>query len=237
MKQPRVKHLSQFLAWCRERASPETCSQYERYLARPLNPNNRWSVTAWKRYYRFLCEEKGDKRACEEFSKIRSKRSGSDLWVPPDSEIRRALESPLGWLYSLLIQSGLRFSELVRILEEADRLEWYDGEGYSRVLLAWKRGSKRAFWGYFLQRVEPRPVSPDRLQDMRQALGLPGFKYMRKWAATKMYEAGCGEAEVDFIQGRTPDSVLRKHYLMIIGKADECYKRYAAWLRGWLVEL
>lgn len=179
-----------------------------------------------------------DRRACEDFQRLKSKKSGSDLWVPQDHEIRRALDSQLGWLYNLLIQSGLRFSELLRILEEADRLEWYEGEGYARVLLDWRRGSKRSFWGYFLERLEHvKGLSADRLQDMRQALGLPGFKYMRKWVATKMYEVGCGEAEVDFIQGRTPDTILRKHYLAILGKADECYKKYAGWLRGWLGSL
>ncbi len=233
------KLLGEFLEWCRQHSSPETCAQYSRKLheidrgERDVS-SSRWHVTAYKRLMRFLCEEKGNTRACEEFKRVRSRRSQADTFVPPDSSIREALRAPgdLGYFYWVLIQSGLRAVEAYRLLEEPR--ECMSLGGYLRCPIHWKRGAKRALWAYLLE--EPRPVSSglEELQEARSSLGLVGFKYVRKWVTTKMLLAGVQEIAVDFIQGRVPDSVLRRHYADRLVVADKEYGKYATWLRGWL---
>jgi intergrase/recombinase len=81
------KLLDEFQRWCEAHSSAETCRQYSRKLAeidrgeRGIE-SSRWHITAYKRLARFLCEEKGNERACEEFKRVRSRRSGADLYVP-----------------------------------------------------------------------------------------------------------------------------------------------------------
>ncbi len=231
--------LSEFLEWCRGRSSEETCRQYLRKLEeidrgeRPVEAS-RWHVTAYKRFSRWLCEERGLSRACEEFKRVKSRRSRPDVYVPGESEVRAALDSSLGWWYRLLLESGLRASELARVVGEASRLRWVCTEAFCRAELNWHRGSKRVFWAYFLERPEERPVDLRRLEEAREALGLIGFKYIRKYVATKMLELGIPEEVVNYIQGRVPQEVLSKHYLKLTALADQYYKEYAEWLRGWL---
>ena len=231
--------LGEFLEWCRARSSGETCQQYLRKIQeidtgeRPIDAS-RWHVTAYKRLARWLCEEKGLAKACEEFKRVKSKRSSADLYIPSDSEVRQALGAPgsLGYFYLILVQSGLRAVEAAKLLGEPR--ECVDLGGYYRCPILWTRGSKRALWAYLLEPPNPMPVDLEELQEARAALRLTPFKYIRKWVTTKMLLAGVSEIAVDFIQGRVPSSVLRKHYADRLVVADKEYGKYAAWLRGWL---
>ena len=232
--------LSEFLDWCRGHSSEETCRQYMRKLKeidrgeKPVE-HSRWHITAYKKLTRYLCEEKRNERACREFKTVKSRRSEPELYVPSEDEVRRALESPLGWFYGLLLESGLRASEVARVLEGG--LRRVDRPGFTRYELNWKRGAKRAYWAYFLRPVEgrtPGPVDLRALEKAREAQGTLGFKYLRKFVATKLVELGCGQLEIDFIQGRAPRSILEASYAQVLVAADRCYERYAAWLREWL---
>ena len=231
--------LAEFRRWCLQHSSEETCAQYSRKLQeidrgeRDVG-SSRWHITAYKRFSRFLCEAKNIARACEEFRRVKSKRSRPDLYVPPDSEVKRALAAPepLGYFYYVLAQSGLRAIEAMRLLE--DPPECVDLGGYYRCPVLWARGSKRALWAYLIEPPRPLATTIDELEDARSSLKLVGFKYMRKWVATKMLLAGMSEAAVDFAQGRVPETVLRKHYADRLALTDKEYKKYAAWLRRWL---
>ncbi len=233
------KLQAEFLDWCRRHSSPETCRQYERKLLEIDRgekdiESSRWHVTAYKRLMRFLCEERSLEGACREFKAVKSRRSRPDTYVPPDEEVRRALEAPgeLGYFYWILVQSGLRAVEAARLLEEPKGCVSLGG--YLRCPINWKRGSKQALWAYLLEEHRPISSSLEELEEARAALKLPGFKYIRKWVSTKMLLAGVQEIAVDFIQGRVPDSVLRKHYAQRLVIADKEYGKYAGWLRGWL---
>ncbi len=237
MKQPSDRRLSQFEAWCRQHASESVCRQYRRkvweILAGLRQPGDtRWHLTAWKRWLRWECEELGKPGSCEEFKRYKSKPSRPDVYVPSDEEVRKALESSLGFFYRVLVESGLRAVEAARVLEGS--LRCVELDGFVRCELSMLRRSKRAFWAYLLDYPEERPVDLERLQEARIELGLVPFKYVRKWVATKMLSLGMQEAAVNFIQGRVPDTVLRKHYLNLLTIADKEYKKYAEWLREWL---
>jgi len=229
---------SEFLAWCIRKASREICQQYLKKIheidvgGRQIE-DTRWHITAYKRFTKFLCE-KGNNKACEDFKRVKSRRSNPDLYIPSDGEIRNALNSPLGDFYLALLESGLRAVEVARVLSESSKLRWVEIGGFARVELNWRRGAKRAYWGYFLERKPEESIDLDELQEKRQALGLVGFKYIRKYVATRLVELGCNELSIDFIQGRVPQSILGKHYARLIIAADNCYRKYASWLREWL---
>ncbi|MEB3786554.1 MAG: hypothetical protein GSR75_00405 [Desulfurococcales archaeon] len=234
------KILSQFEEWCRKAASPETCKYYVRRIEEIDRrekeiDSSRWHVTAYKRFTKFLCEEKSSKRACEEFARVKSVKSHPDNYVPPDNKVLEALkaEGPLGYFYFILVETGLRAKEAARLLSKpVDGCE--DLGGYYRCPIMWKRGMKQALWAYVIEPVEPRHVRIEALYDIRYSLRLLPFKYVRKWVTTKMLLSGMQEIAVDFVQGRVPDSVLRKHYANRLVIADKEYGKYAKWLREWL---
>jgi len=56
-------------------------------------------------------------------------------------------------------------------------------------------------------------------------------KYVRKWVATKMLGIGIPSEIVNFIQGRTPTSILEKNYLNLYSLAMQYYPRYIELLK------
>jgi len=229
------RELSRFYRWCVGRGTSETtCRQYVRYLERPLDMDNKWSRLAWKAYYRFKGKE-------EEWKRLRVKRSGVDVYVPTDEEVRTALERAcslsldLCQAYKLLVYSGARLTEACRALEAA---RWQDAGGFYKQPLGWVRGTKRVFYIYSLEPLGPLSISPRRVSKAAQNNGLVPPKYIRKWVGTKMVSLGIPEEVVNYIQGRVPQEVLSKHYLKLTALADKYYgERYAGWLRGWLANL
>ena len=134
--------MESFHSWCLKRASESTCSQYVRKVREILSgeaspDKSRWHVTAWKRFARYRCEEHGEKWWCEEFQRWKSIKSRADIYVPSDEEVLEALRSPepLATVYRLLVESGLRLREVLRIASED--LKVVRLEGFVRVELAW----------------------------------------------------------------------------------------------------
>ena len=65
---------------------------------------------------------------------------------------------------------------------------------------------------------------------MSRKKNLVRAKYIRKFVATKMYELGISSEVIDFIQGRTPSSILAKHYLEMHSIATKQYHKYSRWI-------
>ena len=229
-----AEKLNEFYSWCLGHASNETCSQYLKYLGKPLNRKNRWSVTAYKKYLRYLCEEHGDEKACILNKKIKSLRSKPDLYVPSLQEVLETLckaEYPYNMIYKYLLESGLRVDEVVYVVNNIDKLRIVELNGFIRVELNWIRGTKKAFWGYFLEKPEKIIITPDAVSKYAQKQKLLCPKYPRKFMATKMIELGINSDVIDFIQGHTPQKILTKHYADLLVAADQAYKIYAEWLK------
>ncbi|MCE4607321.1 MAG: hypothetical protein F7B59_08365, partial [Desulfurococcales archaeon] len=82
------KLLKQFLEWCKNNASEETCNYYARRLEEIDNGSkeigsSRWHITAYKKLARYLCE-RGNRKACEEYKRVKSRKSNPDNYIPPD---------------------------------------------------------------------------------------------------------------------------------------------------------
>ncbi len=234
---PGEKELKAFYEWCVGKGtSPRTCEQYARYLRKPLDMGNKWSRLAWKAYAKFAGDE-------ELWKSIKVKRSNPDLYVPSDEDVlftvRQAcrVSRELCWVYRLLVYSGLRLTEVARVLGESEDARWVRLQGFYKYPLAWRRGSKQAIYAYSLEKPPRLRVDPDRVSDWaseakKEEPRIVSPKYVRKWVATKMLSLGIPEEVVNFIQGRVPQEVLSKHYLKLSVLADQYYPRYAEWLRN-----
>jgi len=236
---PSEEQLKAFFEWCVERGtSARTCEQYVRYLRKPLDPNNKWSRLAYKAWFKFVGDE-------ERWKQLKVKRSGVDLYIPSDEGVKQALQkackssNELCWVYKLLIYSGLRLEEVTKVISEQNPERWILVSRTSSVEvwkypLAWRRGSKQAFYCYALERPPKMLVSAKWVSNWASKNSVLAPKYIRKWVATKMLSLGIPEEVVNFVQGRVPQEVLSKHYLKLSTLADQYYQRYAEWLRAFL---
>ena len=235
-----LNYIRVWETWCRERgASPETCRKYASYLERQLDAGNCWSAKAWKLYYKWRCEL-GDQTACEDYRKIRVPQAGADLKVPSLDGIIESMKraGPYRLVYTILLESGLRLVEAVRLLREYESLECVRLDGFHRCLLGSERGMKRSLWAYHITPIEPVSGLTDRrVTSYTEKYRLVPPKLIRKIVATKMAELGIPPHVIDFIQVRVPRSTLLQHYAQLLGVADREYARYAGWLRGVYEEL
>ena len=235
-----AEKLNEFYSWCLGHASNETCSQYLKYLSKPLNRKNRWSVTAYKKYLRYLCEEHGDEKACILFKKIRSRKSGVDKYVPGLEEVLETIsraEEPYRTVYKYLLITGLRLNEVTFLLSNIDRLRKTRLDGFYRIETDLERGTKKSFVAYTIELPEKIVIEPHSVTKYSQRNKLLQPKYFRKFVATQMAKLGIPDRAIDFIQGRTPMKILRKHYLDLTALADIEYSKYAEWLRETLAKL
>jgi len=239
------KLQSEFHEYCLKSASGKVCQGYLKRLEeidrreKPVD-HSRWHITAYKKLMRYLCEDKGNKRACEEFKNIKSRKSNTDLWVPSDQEMLDTLRKACGesidlcWFYKLLLYSGLRATEVEKALA---RGEWVEEDGIWLQTLQLYRGSKNAFLAFSMEKPPRLKVSADWVSHKAYRLGLIPPKYVRKYVSTKMIALGIQEIIVDFIQGRTPTTVLRQRYVYLRETAKQEYKKYTEWLRQVYSEL
>ena len=231
---PSDEELKRFFEWCIEKGtSTRTCEQYVKYLQKPYNPENKWSRLAWKAFYKFLGNE-------EAWKQIKVKRSGVDLYIPSDQDVLEALRKAceaskeLCIVYRLLVYSGLRLEEVVKVVSEQEEDRWIRIGDFWKYPLSWKRGSKQAFYCYSLEKPPKMLVSSKWVSNWASKNDVLSPKYIRKWVATKMLSLGIPEEVVNFIQGRVPQEVLSKHYLKLSTLADQYYARYAEFLRQFL---
>ncbi|MEM3316243.1 MAG: integrase, partial [Candidatus Micrarchaeaceae archaeon] len=229
-KNPSEIELIGFYEYCKKLISEETCKTYVNYLRKPIKMNIKNSVKAWKKYYRW----KGLDESAEKL-KI-PKKDGINLYVPTETEIRQSLMKVKGTklelLYRLLLESGIRLSEAIKVLREFDPQNDARNNEFFLYVLNWSRGTKKSFYVFHvtpLQKIDIR----DRYEvtDFAERYDIVPAKYVRKFVATKMAELHMETEIIDFIQGRTPRSVLSRHYLNLLALAKESYKKYVEYLK------
>jgi len=223
-----------FMKWCLESASRETCSQYVSYLRKPLDRNNRWSVKAYKKYFKYIGRE-------DLWSLLKAKKSGVDQYVPSDERVIESLRKAkardvIYHVYRQLLFSGLRLREVVYLLKTHETSKWikisHDTRIFYRYPLLWERRSKQVFYHYTAE-IPPRIVVNDKaVSTWARKHGLVNPKYIRKWVATKMIMIGIPNDVVNYIQGRVSREVLSKHYLDLLVLADKNYPRYLEYIEG-----
>ncbi len=168
---------------------------------------------------------------------LKLKRSGIDLNVPSDDEVKDSISKACKhhpWLclvYKLLLESGARLTEVVSVLNNYDSSRDKQQNGFHVYELAAFRKSKKAFYLFHITNIERITWREDWVSKQARMLGLVRPKHVRKFVSTKMASLGIPAEVIDFIQGRTPRSVLARHYLNLYALALQHYQKYAEWLR------
>jgi len=223
---PSEVELFAFYNDCIKKVSRETCKQYVNYLRKQLDANNKASILAWKKYYKW----KGD---IEKWKAIKTKKSGVDLKVPSVDQVKEWLTKVKGTkielLFKLLLESGIRFTEAIKVLSEYSPENDVCENGICIYTLNWSRGSKRVFYVFHVSPLQRQSITYNYAKKIMHELDIAP-KYIRKLSATKMLELNIPGEIVDFIEGRTPGNILTKHYLDLYALAKKEYKKYAEWL-------
>ncbi len=218
--------LQDFFNYCIKIAGTQTCKKYMSYLKKPVNGTHP-SIKAWRMYYKMHGEY-------EKLKELKLPDSGSDLRLVTESEIREALslarakgDETSEYLLTLLIESGARLSEIVKILNEYEPANDTAFSNFAVYDLNWRRGRKKAF---LIFHVSPlKKMSLDYLNTLAKLSRYINTKYIRKFVATKMFELGAPTEVVDFIEGRAPANVATKHYIYLFGSAKKFYEE--KWLQ------
>jgi len=167
---------------------------------------------------------------------------GVDLKFPVESEIldslRRLNKMPLKYqaLYSLLLDSGLRLTEAVRLINQFEGAT--EIHGFYRCTLGYFRGSKLAYAAYFrpftleLIRRNHEKVADRTASHYFQKFGYVAPKYLRKFVFDTMISEGFSipESVADFIEGRVPKKIGARHYTQLLRQADGFYSKYAEYI-------
>ncbi|SAI84227.1 integrase [Saccharolobus solfataricus] len=185
-------------------------------------------IKAWRNFYKLVLN-----RDPPESLKI--KRTKPDLRVPTLEEVRKTLstvkEYPNLYLfYRLLLESGSRESEALKVLNDYNPQNEIREEGFSIYILNWTRGQKKSFYIFHVTELKQIKISKAYVDKYVRRLNLVPPKYIRKFFATKALELGIPSEVVDFLEGRTPGDILTKHYLDLLTLAKKYYPLYAEWL-------
>ncbi|AZG03799.1 hypothetical protein [Sulfolobus spindle-shaped virus] len=219
--------LNEFFEWCvkKRKNSIDTCKDYILYLKRPLNKNKKWSIFAYRLYYEFLGKEDKAKEL-----KVEKKMSIPVYRIPSLEEIKKVLnheDERIRILYRLLLESGIRLKEALFILNNYDPALDQMEDGFFVYTVNLIRKSKKSFYAFHITPLQKTYIT-ESIIDHTDLPVKP--KFIRKFTATKMLELGIPSEVVDFFQGRTPSSILSKHYLDLLTLAKKEYKKYAEWL-------
>ncbi len=199
------------------------------YLKKPLDSNNDHSVKAYRLFYKFL--------GLDPPRELKIKRSGIDLNVPSLDEVKLSLDRACNlheWLclvYRLLVESGARLTEVMMVLNDYDKSRDKQYDGFRVYELSAFRKSKKAFYLYHVTPIEPVEWREDWISKQARLYGLVRPKYIRKFVSTTMTSLGIPAEIIDFIQGRTPRTILSRHYLNLYALANNHYKKYVEWLK------
>ncbi|WP_390532790.1 integrase [Sulfurisphaera ohwakuensis] len=156
--------------------------------------------------------------------------------MPTLDEIRRTLEAVkqypnLYLLYRLLLESGARLREALKVLATYDPKNEMREDSYSIYVLNWSRGQKKSFYLFHITELKTEKVTEGQVTSAVRRLDLIPPKYVRKFVATKLLELGVPSEVVDFLEGRTPSQILTKHYLDLLTLAKKYYPSYVQWLK------
>jgi intergrase/recombinase len=167
---------------------------------------------------------------------------GCDLYVPTEAEILASLSKmvnmPLKYqaLYNLLLDSGLRVVEAVKLMTHLTDVTAING--FYRCTLGYFRGSKVAYAAYFTPftyaLIQKNKEKVDELTGSHYftKFGYVAAKYLRKFTFDTMISEGFNvpESVADFIEGRVPQKIGARHYTRLLKQADGFYGRYAEYL-------
>ncbi|WP_167890281.1 integrase [Thermococcus sp. 18S1] len=210
-----------------------TLHDLEAALEAEGNPRN--LAKALRNYIAFLLE-KGviDEAYYNELKKrIVIRSTGTDLYVPDDAEVRGWYEKRGEWeepyqlVFELILFSGIRVSEALKVLSEFEPSRLHINDQYAYYDLGWSRGSKKS-WVVFMppelaNRLKRLTVTDDGVYSYFSKRKIH-LKYLRKWFINKALEAGAPVNVVKFLAGHSlSGDITSLHYIDMLGQARRYY--------------
>ena len=204
------------------------------YISR-MKSTSKYPILALRRYIKYL-EETGSLQTNEADNLrrvLKVKKSKPDTYVPSDEVVKEAYnkikDERVKLYFEILVFSGVRVTEMAKLLSEFDSKNLTKFDTYSRYSLNFKRGQKNSFYIYMpievankvkrLYKVDAGAMS--KIFDQNSGL-TP--KYLRKWFYNKVIMAGVPESVADFYEGRSPATVGSSNYLGKTQQADHWYE-------------
>ena len=183
-------------------------------------------------YINFLLESDiMDEDTASYFRKaLPSRKTNSDGYVPTNSDIKEAYDKikkeRVGILFQVLAFSGIRMTELAKMLTEFDSEKLITDNGISKYPLNYNRGNKRSQYVYMPSKLAEKLhrfyIHKDTVSYEIRRYGIAP-KYLRKWFYNFLILNNVPESVADFIEGRAPESVGSMHYLAKVKQADYWY--------------
>jgi len=247
------KYREEFIEWIKKE-SPSTAKEYIRHLdkligdkkintphelAEIFEDKSKNAKVAIRNFMRFLIR-KGYRTKSQliDFQEvIKVPKSGvrdPDKAFTTTEKILEALEHVKGdevrtTMIKLLAFTGLRLREAVALLNDFDEKNLEIVGKVARYKLHKVGKSKKAFYAFmpaeFAKKLKRMKVTESMFKGDRLAGGIILPNMLRKWNANFLKSQGISEVDIDFIQGRTPEKIIAKHYLMLLDTATKLYEK------------
>ena len=189
-------------------------------------------VTVVRAYINFLLENEiiTEETAIYFRKALPSRKTNPDGYVPTDEDVKKAYEKikkeRTRTLFQILAFSGIRVTELVKMLTEFDSEKLISDNGISKYPLNYNRGNKRSQYVYMpselAEKLHRHYLHKDTISLEVRRYGIAP-KYLRKWFYNFLILNNVPESVADFIEGRAPESVGSMHYLSRVKQADYWY--------------
>jgi intergrase/recombinase len=144
--------------------------------------------------------------------------------------------------YNVAVDSGLRITEIMRVLRDFDESKAEHAKGFWVLPVQFFRKSKLSYYAFVsdytfdllgkLPREDAQSFTDKSGSHYTQKRSVVGYKYLRKFVFDTMTDErrNMPESVADFIEGRTPKSVGARHYMMLKRKGMQFYPRYAKYV-------
>jgi intergrase/recombinase len=196
-------------------------------------------LTVIRAYINFLLENEiiNEETAIYFRKALPTRKTNPDNYVPTDMDVKKAYESIANekdrLLFQILAFSGIRITELVKMLREFDKSKLITDDKISKYSLNYNRGNKRSQYVYMptelAMKLHRFYIHKDTVLSSLRKYGIAP-KYLRKWFYNFLIMNNVPESVGDFIEGRAPESVGSMHYLSRVKQADYWYRSILAYV-------
>jgi intergrase/recombinase len=198
------------------------------------NSSSSMVLTVIRAYINFLLDNEiiSEETAIYFRKALPSRKTNPDGYVPTDNDIKRAYQGIENerdrLLFQVLAFSGIRVTELVKMLMEFNKSKLITDDKISKYPLNYNRGNKRSQYVYMptelAMKLHRFYIHKDTVSSNIRKYGVAP-KYLRKWFYNFLIINNVPESVADFIEGRAPESVGSMHYLSRVKQADYWYKK------------
>ncbi|MFG1460298.1 MAG: integrase [Thermoplasmataceae archaeon] len=211
------------------------------YISR-MKTTSKYPILALRLYIKYL--EETDQITAEHSQHLKKvlkvKKSKPDTYVPTDDRVKEAYHKLKDdrdkLIFEILAYSGVRVTEMVKMLKEFEPNNLVKNEKFGRYSLNYSRGQKRSYYIYMPLEVSDKVKRFYKIgnKEITKIIGLRSGlspKYLRKWFFNKTIMSGVPESVADFYEGRSPATVGSANYMDKTRQADHYYEKVVDILR------